>query len=149
MIIGIIPCSKEKIWDIEPLRGSVRADQAYRSAFHRYAAKYAQRHCTHTLIFSAKYGLMEPNFIIEGSYDITFSRKEDPCITLQTLKAQAELYTAATSIIVLCPHAYAQKIETIFAPLPPDVQSPLRGIGGFGAMHRYLQHHSTHPKRTP
>ena len=138
MNIGIIPCSKEKIWDIEPKRGAVPANQAYRSAFHRYAAAYAQKYCDHTLIFSAKYGLMEPEFIIEGTYDITFSRKEDPCISLDMIQKQAEKYAYATLITVLCPQNYAIRIEQAFSSLPPKAHFPLRGIGGFGHMHRYL-----------
>lgn len=147
MIIGIIPCSKEKIWDIEPHRKRVPAHQAYRSAFHRYARAYALRHCTHSLIFSAKYGLIELDFVIDGPYDVTFSRKEDPFITNCELKQQAKRYTHATSIIALCPKAYAEKISMMFSALPPNVQFPLRGVGGFGAMHRYLQHHSTNSKQ--
>ena len=138
MNIGIIPCSKEKIWDIEPKRGSVPANQAYRSAFHRYAAAYAQKHCDRTLILSAKYGLMEPDFLIEGTYDITFSRKEDPYISLDMIRKQAEEYINATVITVLCPQSYAIRIEQAFSSLPPKTHFPLRGIGGFGHMHRYL-----------
>ena len=90
MNIGIIPCSKEKIWDIEPNKGAVPANKAYRSAFHQYAAAYAQKYCDHTLIFSAKYGLMEPDFLIEGTYDVTFLRKKDPCISLSEIQKQAK-----------------------------------------------------------
>jgi len=138
MNIAIIPCSKEKIWDIEPHRKAVRADKAYRSAFHRYAAAYAQKHCHHTLIFSAKYGIMEPNFLILGPYDITFSRESDPCISVSALRTQAEQYSHATSIVVLCPRSYAVRLEEAFSSLQAELHFPLRGIGGFGHMHRYL-----------
>ena len=138
MNVAIIPCSKEKIWDIQPHIGAVPANKAYRSAFHRYAAAYAKKHCEHTLIFSAKYGLMEPDFQIEGTYDITFSRKEDQCIPLETIRKQAKKYAHATSIFVLCPKNYAIRLEQAFSSLPPEIHFPLRGVGGFGHMHRYL-----------
>ncbi|MAA80106.1 MAG: hypothetical protein CL916_12705 [Deltaproteobacteria bacterium] len=138
MNIAIIPCSKEKIWDINPEIGAVQASKAYRSAFHRYAAAYARKNCNHTLIFSAKYGLMEPDFLIEGTYDVTFSRAEDPCISLARVQKQAERYNHATSITVLCPQSYAIRLEQVFSSLPPQIHFPLRGIGGFGHMHRYL-----------
>ena len=114
MNIAIIPCSKEKIWDVEPEKGAVPASKAYRSAFHRYAAAYARKNCNHTLIFSAKYGLMEPDFLIEGTYDITFSRKEDTCISVTALQEQAINYAHATSITVLCPQSYAIRLEKAF-----------------------------------
>ena len=138
MKIGIIPCSKEKIWDIEPNVGAVPANKAYRSAFHRYAEAYAKKHCTHTLILSAKYGLMEPNFLIDGPYDVTFSREEDPCISLLELQKQANRYRKAHSIVVLCPQKYASRLELVFSRLGTNLYFPLRGIGGFGCMHKFL-----------
>ena len=138
MNIGIIPCSKEKIWDKNPHLGAVAAHQAYRSAFHRYAEAYSRKHCDHTLIFSAKYGLMETDFLIEGTYDVTFSRTGDPCISTSMLENQGKKYAFATSIVVLCPNLYATKLELAFFSLPPKLYFPLRGIGGFGHMHRFL-----------
>jgi len=142
MILGIIPCSKEKIWDVFPEKKAVRADQAYRSAFHLYTRRYAQQHCHRFVILSAKYGLMEPEFVIEGPYDITFSRPSDPYISHEQLALQAQQYQSQESIIVLCPKQYAQRIERAFDGLPPTMHFPLRGIGGFGAMHRYVKNNS-------
>ena len=142
MNLAIIPCSKEKIWDIKPQRHAVRADQAYRSAFHRYAAAYANKHCDHTLIFSAKYGLMEPDFLIEGPYDVTFSRNNDPYISMSVIKEQAQKYAHVHSITILCPQDYAVRLEQAFSSLSPTLHFPLRGIGGFGHMHRHLKQNS-------
>ena len=142
MNIAIIPCSKEKIWDIEPHQKAVPANKAYRSAFHRYAAAYANKHCDHTLIFSAKYGLMEPEFLIEETYDVTFSRKNDPYISMDTIRKQAQKYAQVSSITILCPQDYAIRLEQVFSPLSPVLHFPLRGIGGFGLMHRYLNQNS-------
>ena len=137
--LGIIPCSKEKIWDVAPDRGAVPAKDAYRSAFHRYARGYAQVHCDRYIIFSAKYGLMEPSFSIEGPYDITFSRPSDPVISMKNLQKQACLYRNAAKILVLCPSAYAEQVSHAFEGLPPRLVFPLQNIGGFGAMHRFLK----------
>jgi hypothetical protein len=139
MILGIIPCSKEKIWDIEPHRRAVPAHQAYRSAFHHYARAYAQRYCSTHIIFSAKYGFMEPNFLIEGPYDITFSRPDDAYISTEELIEQAQNYRTVTSIIILCPHAYAQKITLAFEETTIKLIFPLQKKGGFGAMHTFLK----------
>ena len=138
-MLGIIPCSKEKIWDLEPHRGAVHAKEAYRSAFHRYARCYALEHCEQYIIFSAKYGLMEPEFSIEGPYDITFSRPDDPVISMETLKKQAFLYQHFSSVLVLCPWAYAEKLSQAFEDVPTRLIFPLKGVGGFGSMHRFLK----------
>lgn len=137
MILGIIPCSKEKIWDIEPKREAVPAKHAYRSAFHHYARLYTQKYCTHHIIFSAKYGLMEPDFLIEGPYDITFSRPEDPCISTEDLIQQAKKYGGYSSIMILCPRAYAHKITPAFKE--QNLVFPLTNKGGFGSMHSFLK----------
>ena len=143
MILAVIPCSKEKIWDIKPQQQAVPAKLAYRSAFHRYARNYAQTHCNQHIIFSAKYGLIKPEFLIQGPYDVTFSRPNDPCISMMQLKKQALQYQSATSIWILCPKTYAQKLTQAFAELSPTLVFPLRNIGGFGCMHRFLKNNAT------
>ena len=139
MILGIIPCSKEKIWDIKPNVGPVKAKDAYRSAFHQYARAYALKNCSHHIIFSAKYGFMEPDFIISGPYDVTFNRPQDPCILDADLMKQAQRYAHFKTVAVLCPKTYANKIEISFSKTTAQLVYPLRGVGGWGAMHTWLK----------
>ena len=136
---GIIPCSKEKIWDLFPELGGVRADRAYRSAFHLYAQQYVKKHCHSYLILSAKYGLMEPRFMIPKSYDVTFSREGDPYISMQKLRMQVDKYVNVMQWIVLCPSAYAKRISQAFVHVHTQIEYPLRGIKSFGAMHTWLK----------
>ena len=141
MIWGIIPCSKEKIWDIAPEKKAVRADEAYRSAFHRYARAYVCKHCEDYLILSAKYGFMRPDFMIETSYDVTFSRSLDPTISSHQLRKQALTYPHVTKLIVVCPQLYALRVQEAFAEHAIDIVYPLQSVGGFGAMHTWLKKH--------
>ena len=138
-VLGIVPCSKEKIWDIHPQKQSVPASKAYRSAFHAYARKYARHHCHQYVILSAKYGIMEPDFLIHESYDVTFSRPQDPYVSTALLAKQARRYHSMERVLVLCPQLYAQRIEAAFEGLRATLIFPLRGIGGFGEMHRFLK----------
>ena len=139
MMLGIIPCSKEKIWDIHPQKKAIPASKAYRSAFHAYARTYAQHHCDRYVILSAKYGIMEPDFLIYESYDVTFSRPHDPYVSTEFLATQARNYQSMERIMILCPQLYAERIELAFEGLPPALLFPLRGTGGFGDMHRFLK----------
>ena len=82
---------------------------------------------------------MEPDFLIHESYDVTFSRPKDPYVSMETLAAQAQRYRSMEQIMILCPQLYAQRVETAFGGLPPTLIFPLRGIGGFGDMHRFLK----------
>ena len=136
---GVIPCSKEKIWDKLPQKGGVRADRAYRSAFHIAAKNYAEKFCTGYLILSAKYGLMKPSFIIPHSYDVTFSRPDDPYIRLSELREQASHHKHIKKIQVLCPSVYATKLTQAFSSCDVRLEFPLRGLGSFGAMHTWLR----------
>ena len=138
-ILGIIPCSKEKIWDVQPHLEAVQAQYAYRSAFHRYAKDFVKKNCSQYLIFSAKYGFLSPEDWIEGPYDVTFSRPNDPYISETELARQAQKLQGFTEIWVVCPRTYAQKVESACMPFSPHFHFPLRGIGGFGAMHRFLR----------
>ena len=137
--LGIIPCSKEKIWDITPERKAVPAKEAYRSSFHRFARLYAEKYCDAHIIFSAKYGFMEPDFMIPGPYDVTFSRPEDSVITDKELQKQARNYATYTSIVIICPRTYAQKIDRAFSLFMIQREYPLQKVGGFGKMHRFLR----------
>ena len=136
--LAIVPCSKQKIWDIAPELGAVPAAQAYRSGFHRLAAAYAQQLTPHWLIFSAKYGLLLPEDLIPATYDVTFSRPCDPVVSMRKLRQQAADYADARQIVSLCPRLYGEKIEQAFAGRAYVVH-PLRGVGGWGSMHRWLR----------
>ena len=138
-VLGIIPCSKEKIWDIDSNVGAVPAHRAYRSSFHCLAQKYIVKHSNQWVIFSAKYGLILPHFIIPKSYDITFSRPTDPCISIAKLQQQLQSLQPLTTVVNLCPSSYANKIDIICQNSKTPVQHPLRGVGGWGLMHRWLR----------
>ena len=137
-MIGIIPCSKEKIWDIRPESGAVLARHAYRSSFHRLARGYVEGNCDGWLILSAKYGFLAPDDVIEGPYDVSFTRPQDSFISDSELREQALGLGMPKKIISLCPRAYAQKIELAFSPETLG-EHPLRGVGGWGAMHTWLR----------
>ena len=81
---------------------NVQAQFAYRSAFHKYTKEYAQLYCDRYIILSAKYGLIEPTFLIPSAYDVTFSRATDPYISSRVLQQQALQYSSAKKLIVLC-----------------------------------------------
>jgi hypothetical protein len=137
-VLAVIPCSKEKIWDIDAQRGAVRADQAYRSAFHKLSRLYAEKHADDWVILSAKYGFLCPGDRVDGPYDVTFGRPLDPYITQSDLSAQAsEGWSKVGAVIVLCPSLYEQRVRRAFSFA--DVQTPLKGVGGWGAMHSFLR----------
>jgi len=71
----IIPCGKKKIWDENPSAGRTPARYAYTSNYFKLCAQYAENFSSKWLIFSGKYGLIEPNFMVD-SYDIRVKATE-------------------------------------------------------------------------
>jgi len=136
--LGIVPCSKEKIWDLQPVAGAVPASRAYRSRFHQLAVAYVRSLTSDWLILSAKYGLLAPNQLIPGPYDISFTRPQDPTVSMSLLRQQAAAFARFGQVICVCPRLYGEKIEQAFAGYCPVVH-PLRGVGGWGSMHSWLQ----------
>ena len=51
-ILGIVPCTKEKIWDYLPNIGSVLADCAYLGPEFVLSKRYMRNHADRIIIFS-------------------------------------------------------------------------------------------------
>jgi hypothetical protein len=138
--VGIVPCSKQKVWDITPNKKSVRADEAYRSKFHRLSLEYVRQRVDFSLILSAKYGLLELGSPIPGPYDVSFNAPEGRPISFEAIRRQwFSLPIAPTAeVMVLCPSAYAKIIEMALCNGQHRISYPLKGVGGWGRMHSWL-----------
>jgi len=86
----IIPCAQRKVWDSEPNTGPIAASDAYTSAAFRLNRQYAQTFGDAWLILSAKYGLIPPDFIIPGPYNVTFNHPAADTVTIEQIQAQAQ-----------------------------------------------------------
>lgn len=138
---AIVPCSKEKAWDLDPARGAVPAGEAYVSDFHRLTRRYAEAHAGRVLILSAKHGLLDLDDLVPGPYDVTFSRPGDPVVSRETLAAQARAkgLEGYEELWVVCPDDYLREVELAVAGSPVRVVAPLRGMGGLEDMARFLE----------
>lgn len=115
--LGIIPCSKAKIWDAFPDIGGVLAENAYTNPFHQLARSYVNLFAKDWVIFSAKYGFLSPQEIIPEFYDVTFDRPEDPYISIDELKQQikAKGLHKYRHMIAVCNNRYIAKLEKAFS----------------------------------
>lgn len=87
-LLVVIPCGQSKIWDKFPLIGPVYAQQAYTGVPFKINKEYAQRFATRWVILSAKYGFIDPNFIIPEQYNITFKKPSTRPVAIPILKEQ-------------------------------------------------------------
>jgi hypothetical protein len=86
----VVACGKAKIWDKDRRAGATRAEEAYvGSPFlinKRYAIKFAAR----WIILSAKYGYIDPDFLIPGPYNVTFKDPRTKPISIEQLQQQVK-----------------------------------------------------------
>ena len=126
----IISCAKQKIWDKTPSVGPTPAKDAYVSTYFRKCRAFAEKYETGWAIFSAKYGIISPDFIIHENYDVSFktgsSSLAETKLGKQLVDMEIEKYEA---VISLCGQSYYKKLESICRRLNLALQNPLAHLG--------------------
>lgn len=90
-ILGILGCTKKKIWDRNPDIGPVPALNAYQGTKFLSDLERVETLTTRWIILSAKYGFMDPDFVIPGTYNVTFNptcESSEPPVPVETLIRQ-------------------------------------------------------------
>ena len=90
-ILGILGCTKKKIWDQNPDIGPVPARSAYCGDKFISDHKKVEALTTRWIILSAKYGFIDPDFIIPQKYDVTFNpnyKSDEPPVSNDKLIQQ-------------------------------------------------------------
>ena len=136
----IIPCGKRKIWDKNPEAGPTKAKNVYIGPFAASCRRYAERfYSSAWCIISAKHGILFPDDIVPGPYQVTFSKPKTNPISLEKLKAQVtkkglEKYQ---NIIVIAGREYVRKVQQVFPE--KEVSTPLIHCSSQGNMMRRLR----------
>jgi hypothetical protein len=126
----IVPCGRSKIWDKEPDHGPASAEAAYTGVPFRLNREYAQRFGDRWVVLSAKYGFVEPDFVIPEAYEVTFKRKKSGPIGIDALRQCVEslgLHEYVT-IVGLGGADYRQAIDAAFAPFGVSPVFPFAGL---------------------
>ena len=122
----IISCAKQKIWDKTPSAGPTPAKDAYVSTYFRKCRAFAEKYGVGWAIFSAKYGIISPDFIINENYDVSFktgsSSLAETKLEQQLVDMEIEKYEA---VISLCGQSYNKKLESVCKRLNLPLQNPL------------------------
>lgn len=128
--LGIIPCTEKKIWDFIPNIGGVHAVCAYYGPEFLLSKELVSTYVDRIVIFSAKYGFLDPWDIIPESYDVTFSRENDPFIDIETLKEQASKKGLLdfSFIEAICNIHYQKRINDVFSHPDITIEYPLKNL---------------------
>ncbi len=125
----IVPCGVAKVWDRNQERGPTPAKDAYTGAPFIVNRAYADRRADRWVVLSAKYGFINPDFMIPGPYNVTFKSPSAEVVTISTLQTQARqqgLYDYARIIglggkeyrAILTKVFHGRSLEFPFAGLP-------------------------------
>jgi len=111
----VVSCGHDKMWDRKPDAGPTAARDAYTSSVFQKSRRYAEHFAANAwMILSAKYGLVEPDFIIPENYNLMVS---DPgAISVAALREQVAAKGLARfrTVGVLGSDLYRHQVEQAF-----------------------------------
>jgi len=87
-LLVVVPCGQAKIWKKYPRKGPTEAKYAYIGSPFKVNRAFAERFADRWMILSAKYGLIDPGFIVPEDYDVTFAEPSTNPITVDDVKRQ-------------------------------------------------------------
>lgn len=134
----IVACGKRKIWDAKPGAGSTKAKDTYIGVPFRFNRGYAEKFSDRWIILSAKYGFIDPNFIVPANYDVTFKDPTTNRITISELKKQVKEkhLDRFDKIVVLGGRNYAEVVSKAFSDFDVKIIRPLAGMGLGHSVHK-------------
>lgn len=128
-ILVVVPCGKSKIWNRFPKSKATRAEDAYVGAPFKVNKAFAKKFARKWVILSAKYGFIEPSFVVPENYDVSFNDPATNPIGLLELKAQMkekglENYDV---VIALGGKKYTAIVKSVFSGYS-KVVAPTEGL---------------------
>lgn len=135
----IISCGNRKIWDKNPAAGPTEARYVYIGPFSTKCRQYAERfYPSSWSILSAKYGLLFPDDMVPGPYNVSFNDRKTYPITMERLSAQAikKELKDYDEIVVLGGKNYVGMVSGVFPE--KKITTPLRDCKRIGYMMRLL-----------
>lgn len=126
----VVSCGSKKIWHKNPSAGPTPAKNVYVSGYTNILKSYPQKFNNDWVILSAKYGFIDPDFIIPEPYNITFKDKSARTITVEQLRGQVKKkgLDKYEEIIVLGGKEYADKVRMAFSATNCSVRAPVEGL---------------------
>jgi len=140
----IVPCSKKKIWDRKQMAKSVPAKDAYVSPYFKLCRILAESISVPWLIFSAKYGLIQPDFVIPANYDVSFDKNSNKTADLSLITQQMKFYQVHNfkKVYSFCGSNYNKILRDAFVLFNKSIENPfpenMRSIGKRQKWIKYL-----------
>jgi len=128
-LLVIIPCGQSKIWRKEPNHGPSKAKDAYIGPPFKVNKEFAEKFADKWMILSAKYGFIDPDFVIPADYNVTFKKPATNPISIDALKEQIRKRNlqAFENVIALGGKDYSSKVKLVFGQ-SAKVYAPTQGF---------------------
>jgi hypothetical protein len=126
----VAPCGKRKVWDINPSAGPTEAEDVYIGAPFKVNREYAEKYGSRWVVLSAKYGFIDPDFIIPRNYDVTFKDPATKPISIEELKEQIKQKNldGFDTVIALGGRDYAEVVRRAFSGFDVKIKAPVAGL---------------------
>jgi len=126
----VVPCGKSKIWDKYPTAGPTKAEDVYIGPPFKVNREYAEKYGDRWVILSAKYGFIDPGFIISENYNVTFNNPSTNPISIRALKQQIkqQALDSFDVVVVLGGKDYADVVYDAFAGFDVKIKAPVAGL---------------------
>ena len=126
----VIACGARKVWDDDPDAGPTPAKDAYTGVLFTVNRRYAEAFNDRWVILSAKYGFIDPSFIIPGNYNVTFKRLSTNPVSIDILKRQiVEMgLNKYDKIVVLGGKEYVNAVVKAFEGYNVKIEAPLKDL---------------------
>ena len=136
-LLVVVPCGQAKIWKKDPTHGPAKAKNAYIGASFRVNRTFAEKFADKWIILSAKYGFIDPDFVIPEDYDVTFTKPSTNPITVDGVKDQLKHrkdLRRYDAVIALGGQNYTDIVKQVFMNFS-RVLLPTEGLSLFEIMH--------------
>jgi len=126
----VVSCGKKKVWNLKPSAGPTAAREAYIDGLFRVNKEYAERFADRWLILSAKYGFIDPDFVIPENYDVTFKDPGTNPISIDRLREQVREKGLCEfdKVIVLGGMIYFEVCKKAFEGFNVKIYAPTLGL---------------------
>ena len=125
-LLVIVPCGLLKIWDKIPAAGPTEAKDCFPGPVFKANREFAERFGEAWVVLSAKYGFIEPSFVISHRYHETFRTKASGPVSVDQLRLQIknQRLDRFSKIIGLGREEYRRVIEQAFVGINTELFFP-------------------------
>jgi len=129
-LLVIVPCGQGKVWDRHPDAGPTPARDAYTGAPFKVNRAFAEHFAERWVILSAKYGFIDPAFLIPEPYNLTFKKKNPDLVDTATLRDQVTALRLSefSEIVVLGGKDYQKAAHAAFSGTEATLHTPFAGL---------------------